>query len=198
MRKIILGFILGGIICSGIIYGATLYKSEDIQYSPTDSSWEVSNVNEAINNLYSMKQELYNIKNLGDAVSEDILKGKTAVVNGELITGTAADSQEQYDKGYADGLAKANNGTIVYEYHHHTSECEATCNSYYTRSLANNLGNNTYTAYVTNHHPSCGKGDETYYWTVSGNDFNGQSSAHKYYICGYEEGELIGAKMEFN
>lgn len=81
-------FVLGITLCSGIVYGANLYKSEDIQYTPTDSSWEVSNVSTAINSLYSMKNELDNIKGLGDATPSDIISGKTAVVNGELITGS--------------------------------------------------------------------------------------------------------------
>jgi len=92
MKKIInkssiFTFILGILFCNGIIYGVNLYKSEDIQYTPTDNSWEVDNVNDALNDLYNIKKELDNIKNLGDATSSDIEKDKTAVVNGELVTG---------------------------------------------------------------------------------------------------------------
>jgi len=49
------GFILGIILCSGVIYGVNLYKSEDIQYQPSDDSWEVSNVSDALNSLYNNK-----------------------------------------------------------------------------------------------------------------------------------------------
>jgi len=83
------GFILGGIIfgCIGI-YGANVYQSNTIEYSPTDESWSVSNVNEAINSLYSMKTELDNIKSIGDATAAQILSGKKAVVKGSTVTGT--------------------------------------------------------------------------------------------------------------
>lgn len=46
-------FILGGLIFGSIgIYGANNYQSNAIEYNPTDTSWEVSNVNEALNSLY--------------------------------------------------------------------------------------------------------------------------------------------------
>lgn len=53
LRNNLLGFILGIILCSGIVYGINLYKSEDIQYQPSDAGWEVSNVNDALNSLYN-------------------------------------------------------------------------------------------------------------------------------------------------
>ena len=82
-------FILGGLIFGSIgIYGANNYQSNTIEYSPTDTSWEVSNVNQAINSLYGMKQELDNIKGIGDATAAQILSGKKAVVKGNTITGT--------------------------------------------------------------------------------------------------------------
>ena len=89
-------FILGGLIFGSIgIYGANVYESNTIEYSPTDENWEVSTVNEAINSLYSMKTELDNtktalntLKGIGDATAAQILSGKKAVVKGSTITGT--------------------------------------------------------------------------------------------------------------
>ena len=52
MKKLITGFILGIITCSGIVYAAN-YLASDISYEPTDASWEVSNVNDALNDLYN-------------------------------------------------------------------------------------------------------------------------------------------------
>ena len=53
MKKLIIAFILGGIVFGSIgIYATTLYKATDIFYEPSDASWEVSNVNDAINSLY--------------------------------------------------------------------------------------------------------------------------------------------------
>ena len=89
-------FILSGLILGNIgIYGANEYNSNSIEYNPTDSNWKVSNINEAINSLYSMKTELDNLNSLGDATASDITKGKTAVVNGKLITGTSSNSINQ-------------------------------------------------------------------------------------------------------
>jgi len=88
MRKFILGTIFGITISVGLVYGANLYYAKDVSYQPNDSSWEVKNVNDAINSLYDMKQELETIKTIGNATASDILKGKTAVVKGNTITGT--------------------------------------------------------------------------------------------------------------
>ena len=52
VRNNLFGFLIGIILCSGIVYGVNLYKSEDISYTPSDTSWDVSNVNEALNDLY--------------------------------------------------------------------------------------------------------------------------------------------------
>ena len=91
MKKLIknnlLGFILGGLIFGGIVY-ASSYLATDISYTPTDTSWEVSNVNEAINSLYNNVTELENIKSVGDATAAQILTGKKAVVKGSAITGS--------------------------------------------------------------------------------------------------------------
>ena len=78
MRKLIkklknstlFGIIIGGIIFGGIgIYTASLYYAKDVSYTPDDESWKVSNVNDALNILYSMKTELDNLKSIGDATT---------------------------------------------------------------------------------------------------------------------------------
>ena len=109
IKNNIFGFILGIILCGGIVYGVNTYESNTIEYSPTDTSWNVSNVNEAINSLYSIKTELdatkteldstktelnstqtslNNLKGIGDATAAQILSGKKAVVKGSTLTGT--------------------------------------------------------------------------------------------------------------
>ena len=46
--------ILTMIICiSGTLYAANVYYANEVKYTPTDSSWNVTNVNEALNSLYS-------------------------------------------------------------------------------------------------------------------------------------------------
>ena len=85
-------FILGGIVFGSIgIYGANIYESNEVEYTPTDSNWNVNTVNDAINSLYSMKEELDDLKSTGNATSVNILTGKTAVVQGSTITGTMTD-----------------------------------------------------------------------------------------------------------
>ena len=80
MKKVLIGFIAGIILCGGIeIYATSLYKAKDISYNK--ENWEVNNVNDAIDSLY-------NNTIIGDAKSEDILEGKTALVKGTVIKGT--------------------------------------------------------------------------------------------------------------
>ena len=105
IKSNVFGFMLGVILCGGIVYGVNTYQSNSIEYSPTDSSWNVNNVNEAINSLYSIKTNLDatktelnstktsldNLKSIGDATAAQILSGKTALVQGSTITGTMTD-----------------------------------------------------------------------------------------------------------
>ena len=74
MKKIINSlfmFILGGIIFGSIVY-ATTYYAKDVAYEPTDASWEVSNVEEALNSLYSMETNNKKMILLGSGTSFDL------------------------------------------------------------------------------------------------------------------------------
>lgn len=61
MKKVIknnlFGFLLGMLLCSGIVYATNIYKAVDISYKPIDSSWEVNNVSDALNSLYKKTNE---------------------------------------------------------------------------------------------------------------------------------------------
>ena len=57
-NKIILMIILCIVSCGIGVTAASIYQANTIEYSPTDASWEVSNVNEALNDLY------YNMNNV--------------------------------------------------------------------------------------------------------------------------------------
>ena len=71
MKKMLLGFILGLLICGGIVY-ATSYFAKDISYQPSDTSWEVDNVNEALDNLYEKTSDKSDIVYLGTGTSFDV------------------------------------------------------------------------------------------------------------------------------
>ena len=116
MKKLIIGFILGGILFGCIGIYAASYYAKDVSYEPTDASWEVTNVNEAINSLYDNATSL---KKLGDAEASDISKGKTAVIKGELITGTKIGGAEIVASGNGSKTITLENGVyygISYRY----------------------------------------------------------------------------------
>ena len=84
MKKLIRSRIFLVIIC-GIVftsigaYAATTYKASDVVYNASGGT--ETNVENALN-------DIYNIKKLGNATAGDIASGKTAVVQGKLITGS--------------------------------------------------------------------------------------------------------------
>ena len=52
MKKYILGLVTGLLISGTVVYAANyLYSSNEVSYTPGDSSWNVGNVKEAIDNL---------------------------------------------------------------------------------------------------------------------------------------------------
>lgn len=52
MKKFILGFIIGGILFSGItVFAIHVYHANEIPYSPKNTSWNVSNVKTALDSL---------------------------------------------------------------------------------------------------------------------------------------------------
>ena len=84
MKKLIRSRIFLVIICGIVftsigVYAATAYKASDVIYASSDGT--SMNVNDALN-------DIYNIKKLGNATAGDIASGKTAVVQGKLITGS--------------------------------------------------------------------------------------------------------------
>lgn len=68
--KIILSFLIG-ILFSGItVYAATTYLSRDVSFTPSDENWKVSNVEDALNDLYekaslNTEENKFYISNLG-------------------------------------------------------------------------------------------------------------------------------------
>jgi len=91
--KIIVVFITGIIIGSVIsVYATTILNSSDISYDMSDSELSSTNVQDAIDELYKLyeSESSCSCTSGGTANASTILKGYTAVVNGNLITGTMA------------------------------------------------------------------------------------------------------------
>ena len=76
MKKYVFGFIFGILMSSGIVYAATLIDSKDVTYTPSDSSFNVNDVSDALNNLYNRISDLESSSSavyyLGTATSYDI------------------------------------------------------------------------------------------------------------------------------
>lgn len=95
----LLSFMLGAILFGGIgVYAANEYNANLIKYNET-------NVESALN-------DLYDLTNYGTASASDILSGKTALINGIKVTGTAADPTTKYDEGYNAGYSAGKNAKI--------------------------------------------------------------------------------------
>ena len=63
MKKLItsriFSFILGAIIFSGMTVFAYSLSSKDIKFTPTNSEWQVENVEEAVNSLYEKQNQFF-------------------------------------------------------------------------------------------------------------------------------------------
>lgn len=67
----IFGIIIGGLIFGGIVYAASYY-AKDVTYNPSDETWNVNNVEEALNSLYSMETNNKKMILLGSGTSFDL------------------------------------------------------------------------------------------------------------------------------
>ena len=50
--KLFIGFIFGIIIASGVAYAAIVTSSDKVMFTPSNTSWNVNNVQSALNSLY--------------------------------------------------------------------------------------------------------------------------------------------------
>ena len=73
--------LLTGILLSGTVVYAYVFRAQDINYDNTTSNLSANNVQDAINILNDRTS-------IGNATASDIVSGKTALVQGEEITGT--------------------------------------------------------------------------------------------------------------
>lgn len=97
MKKIfrksnIFAFVLGAIIFGGIV-GVSAYTilANDIGYTPKDTTWEVDNVKDAIDDLYKVSKDYVKLDEETTVSSSNLLNGITAYDNnGNLITGAVS------------------------------------------------------------------------------------------------------------
>lgn len=72
-KNIIIGFVIGIIVMSGVgVVAATMYYSNQISYTPTDTSWNVDNVETALNELYDEINNKVSVIYLGTGTSFNI------------------------------------------------------------------------------------------------------------------------------
>lgn len=92
-------FILGFLCCLFLTFSINtlanyLYSAKDIEYK--NENVNATNVQEALNELYEIENELNSLKKEGNASPDKILKGSSAVVQGELINGTYEETKVYY------------------------------------------------------------------------------------------------------
>ena len=63
IKNNLLGFILGVLVSGGVVYAATLIDSKDVTYTPSDSSFDVSNVESALDDLYDKVGNKFDMSN---------------------------------------------------------------------------------------------------------------------------------------
>ncbi len=118
MKKFILGIIIGGIIFGSSVYAVTsyLYSSNEVSYTPSDSSWNVGNVKEAIDNLRSTSgTALTDLKNTsiakavnanGNSLSSVITTLGSIVNRGKVTQSISPGGSYTIPAGYHNGEGK--------------------------------------------------------------------------------------------
>lgn len=97
---------IGALLVATPVMAATYINSKDIEYT-TEHNENITNVNEALDDLISTVNDM---QTSGTAIAEDILSGKTAYVNGKLLTGTRTAQNNTYGLKYQQ-LAQEPGGT---------------------------------------------------------------------------------------
>ena len=106
MKRLILGIIIGGIFFGTSIFALSnyLYRSDEVSYTPSDTSWNVQNVEQALNDLKIQSANLYNNGyNAGynsgkSSAIKNIYKGSVTVsgTGSKNITITAVDLSKTF------------------------------------------------------------------------------------------------------
>jgi len=151
-KKTIITVMISGIIFTCVGVYASSYLASDISYSPIDSSWEVSNVSEALNDLYSnTKNTGGNLYYLGDCSKPDNYSAGTGTFDVSGIEGYEKFTVDNFisaDGLYMQGYVVYPNrpfssSTVKKEYDATTGILTVTLPSTYT-SLSDAYGGNHY------------------------------------------------------
>ncbi len=114
-KSFILGIMVGGIIFGTSVYAISnyLYKADEVSYTPKDNTWNVSDVNEAINSLkLTSESALTNLKNTdiakavnanGDTFSSVIDKLDSIATRGNISKSINPGSSTSISSGYYSG-----------------------------------------------------------------------------------------------
>lgn len=118
IKNNIFGFIIGVLITSSVGIGAaTLYFSNEVSYTPTDTTWNVDNVKEALDELYSIENEFKNnVSNGYSLVSANFFSGQANVSSGSfsytfLLTDTTK-TGIKFLGSFSRGISAATNCTL--------------------------------------------------------------------------------------
>ena len=118
----IFAFILGLLLSSGIsIYAYKLYANQ-VGYEPNNHNWNVSDVKEALDNLYD--DATY-----GNATSSDIVSGKTALVNGSQVTGSLTIPNYMTKSGAQSAISPGGTYSLSNGYYQMTNNFSVSCSS---------------------------------------------------------------------
>lgn len=82
--KFITGLIIGGVIFSGVTVLASTILSKDVGYTPNDNSFNVSNVEKALDKLYEMNEFNETIEN-AECISGTFTCGTVDCTNGYVV-----------------------------------------------------------------------------------------------------------------
>ena len=104
--KVVIAFILGILVSGVSVYATTIINSNEVRYD-NSNGMESTDVQNAI-------EEIYSKTTYGDATAEDILSGKTALVNGIQVIGTNAGYDVGYNEGLTDGKSSVIQGRITF------------------------------------------------------------------------------------
>ena len=111
-------FVLGAIIFSGItVYASTTYLSNQVSFTPTNSVWNVNNVEDALNILYDrtdLNLSLYSSDNITGTITTS-RKLNLDITNGEYLLVVNVYNAGETFTGLNSTATLSSNGNVSFE-----------------------------------------------------------------------------------